>query len=246
MSRRLTASLFVALLTALVAATAAAQTPPPDEHVAARAFADITMQATRELEATAEAVDFEWPRCKAERRLARGPVRAQSRFAVFAEMQGLAQYARALEPLLTRTVAALDGVPTADHVLRDGRRAWRRVQGVYGRLAALPHVRVCPVMRNFVRDDFTPTREMRRAARLYGVFGQWDTTRIEDAWDAAEARLVELGVPVEDADTFDGEVQTDDKPVGDAGSRDSPAGTARVAAQVPAPSSPLTPLRAAR
>jgi hypothetical protein len=246
MSRRLAPALLCALLLLAVPTAASAQAPPPDERVAARAFADITLQAAKEIQSIGESYGIgDPPSCKAERRLARGTERQQLRFLEFWIAQEIAALTRALEPTLARTVTALDAVPTADKILIDGREAWHSVHDMYSRIAKLERVRVCSVMRDYVRGDYKRTRAMRRAARIFRVANDWDTRKIDRAMRKAEKRLVKLGVPAAEADGFDGEITPSGKPDGsveDEGTR----GSARAAAQAPAPSSPLTSLRAAR
>jgi hypothetical protein len=205
MARRLAPAVLSAMLLAVAPELARAQSAP-DERAAAQAFADITLPAARELEATNRAFVFDAPRCNSTRRIARATVRQQMRVAMFLEIHGIASRTRVVEPILARTVAALDRVRTADPILRGGRASWHSVQRTYARIGSLLRVRICPVLRDYVRGDFKPTREMRRAARMRRFAFGWDTTRIDRAQARAIERMVQLGVPREQAEGFDGEI----------------------------------------
>jgi hypothetical protein len=220
MSRRAPLLLLFAVLLALVPATASAQAPPPDEHAAAQGFADITLPAAQELAAIGATYGIdESPRCKAQRRLSRGTDRQQTRFAEFFLAQEIAALTRATTPTIERTATALDGVATADKALENGREAWHRVARMYARIGELPRVRVCSVMREYVRADYKPTREMRRAAKTYRVAMRWDTAWIDRAMAKAIKRMIALGVTPENADGFDGELEPASKPEDDGGKR---------------------------
>jgi hypothetical protein len=230
MSRRLTAAL---LSTVFLALPAEASAQAPDESAAAQAFADITLPAAHEIASVQETIVFgDIPTCKARRRLARGTERQRERMMGFVAMQEIAAITRRMEPILARTLTALNAVPTADQVLIDGRGAWRSVRRMYSRFAAFPHMRICSVMRDYVRRDYKPTRAMRRALKLNRVGERWDTTAIDRAMAKATKRMIALGVSPEQADGFDGEITRDE--------------SAARAAQAPAPSSPLASLIAAR
>jgi hypothetical protein len=234
MSRRLTGALLCALALFLVPAAASAQAP--DDHAAARAFADITMRAVADMEAvTAGSPEMGAPRCPASRRFEKRASEEQKEamYELYAT-HFIGRLTRAMTPVLARTVSDLYAVPTADPVLQKGRGAWRRVHEMYAGFAAFPHVHICAEMRRYVRSDFHRTRLMRAAHRFFRRADRWDTSGIDRAMNRAEKRLVELGVPADDADAFDGEIEH-------SGGR----GEAR-AAQAPAPRSPLTALRAAR
>jgi hypothetical protein len=213
MSRCVAPALISALLLALVPAAAVAQAPAPDEHSAAQAFADITLPAAHELASLGKTYAIgEPPSCKADRRLARATERQQARFAEFFLAQEIAALTRATTPTIERTATALDAVATADPALKNGRRAWHRVARIYGRIAALQRVRVCSVLRDYVRGDYKPTPAMRRAAKTYRIAMRWDTTWIERAVAKAIKRMIALGVTPENADGFDGELEPAEKP----------------------------------
>jgi hypothetical protein len=219
MSRCFAPALLAVLLLALVPATAAAQAPPPDERAAAQAFADITLTAAHEIASIGETYAIsEPPSCKADRRLARGTERQRERFTEFFIAQEIGALTRAMTPTIERTAAALDGIATADPRLENGRLAWHRVARMYARIAKLPRARVCSVMRDYVRADYKPTPEMRRAAKTYRIAMRWDTTWIDRAQAKAIKRMVALGVAPEHADGFDGELEPAEKP-GDGGKR---------------------------
>jgi hypothetical protein len=264
MSRCLAPALFSALLLALVPAVAAAQAQAPDERAAAQSFAAITLPAAREIASIGMAYAIsEPPSCKADRRLAKGTERQQTRFAEFFLAQEIAALTRAMTPTIERTAAALDAVATADPALKNGRRAWHRVARTYAKIAKLQRVRVCSVLRDYVRGDYKPTPEMRRAAKTYRLAMRWDTTWIDRAQAKAIKRMIALGVTPENADGFDGELEPAAKPDDGGGEgegqRDGNGNgkakgnngkakgkQAARAAQAPAPSSPLTSLIAAR
>ena len=206
------------MLLALFPATASAQAPPVDEHAAAQALADITLPAAHELAAIGETYAIsEPPTCKADRRLARGTDRQQTRFGEFFLAQEIAALTRAATPTIERTATALDAVATADAALKNGRRAWHRVARMYARIGELQRARVCSVMRDYVRGDYKPTPEMRRAAKTYRIAMRWDTTWIDRAMAKATKRMIALGVTPENADGFDGELEPAEKPVDDGG-----------------------------
>jgi len=164
----------------------------------------------------------------------------------FVAAHEIAKLTRILGPALTRTVTALDGVQTADPVLQDGRSAWHSVRRMYVRIATLSHTRPCPVMRDYVRSDYTPSRAMQRASRVFRLAMRWDTTEIDLAMAKAIARMVALGVPAEQADGFDGEIEPAVKPEYPGKGKGKRDGKAARAAQAPAPSNPLASLIAAR
>jgi hypothetical protein len=216
MSRSVAPAVLAALLLALAPATATAQ----DEPAAAQAFADITLPAAHELASLGETHAIgEPPSCKADRRLARATGRRRTRFAHFVLAQEIAALTRATTPAIERTATALDAVATADKALKKGREAWHRVARMYARIGALQPVRVCSVMRDYVRGDYKPTRAMRRAARTYRVAMRWDTTWIDRAMAKATERMIALGVTPENADGFDGELEPASKPEDDGGKR---------------------------
>jgi hypothetical protein len=209
MSRCIAAALLSAMLLAVVPAAAAAQAPSPGERAAAHAFAAITLPAARAIEATDRTFAFDAPRrCKAERRLGQANARQRSRFGDFLEIHGIASYTRAIAPTLAATVAALDGVQTADPILQDGRASWHSVQRTYARIGTLSRVRICPVLRDYVRAGYKPTPAMRRAARMHRFAMRWDTTEIERAQAQAIVRMIALGVAPAQADGFDGELES--------------------------------------
>jgi hypothetical protein len=209
MSRCITPALLFALLLALVPASAAAQSASPGERAAAHAFAAITLPAAQAIEATDRTFEFDAPqRCKAERRLGRATARQRSRWGDFLEIHGIASYTRAIAPTLATTVAALDAVQTTDPILQDGRASWHSVQGTYARIGTLTRVRICSVLRDYVRRSYKPTAAMRRAARMHRFAMRWDTTAIERAQAQAIVRMIALGVAPAQADGFDGELES--------------------------------------
>jgi hypothetical protein len=236
MPHRFIPALLCALALAAVPATASAQTPP-DERANARAFADVGIQLMSDIDAAGAALDdaFTIPSCKSDRRINRATEGQQERAFELIAGQLLGQFGRATAPAFDRANAALAAVPTADPALIDGRTAWRQVATVYGTFAKLRHVRLCIELRNYVRHDFKPTRAMRRTAKALRKLSRMDLEGMDDKLAAASDRLVELGIPKDEAAPFNG-LGGDESDGADYQAR---------AAQVPAPSSPLKLLRAA-
>jgi hypothetical protein len=205
MSRRLAPAL---LVLAILPATAAAQAP--DERANARALADIAARTNAEIDA--ELSGFELPfneggtpqQCKSSRRLDRATDRQQERAETLVDGQIIGVFGRAITPFFARAVADMQAVPTADPALRSGRTGWRRVHRLYTAVARLPHVRICIELRDYVRNDFTPTPAMRRAARVQRRFESLSLDDIQRRLDRAVKRMIELGVPADVAAEFAG------------------------------------------
>lgn len=233
MSHRLIPALLCALMLAAAPATAAAQAPP-DERANARALADIGIRLTADVEAAASGVGAaleEMPTCKSERRLSRATERQQARAIVLIAGQVLGILGRAVSPALDRATAEMQAVPTADPALQGGRTAWLRIGRIYGTFAKLRHVRLCTELRDYVRGGFKPTPAIRRATKTFRRAARVDTENLDRLLASAVQRLVELGVPADEAAKFGG----------DSGEGDGEAWTS----YAPAPSSPLKLLRAA-
>jgi hypothetical protein len=236
MSHRFIPALLCTLALAAVPATASAQAPT-DERANARAFADVGIQLMSDIDAAGTALDdsYTLPNCKSDRRIDRATEGQQARAFELILGQLLGQFGRATAPAFDRANAALAAVPTADPALVDGRTAWRQVANVYATFGKLRHVRLCIELRNYVRHDFKPTRAMRRTAKAMRKISRMDLDGLEGKLAAATDRLVELGVPKDEAAPFNG-LGGDESDGADYQAR---------AAQVPAPSSPLKLLRAA-
>jgi hypothetical protein len=232
MSHRLTPALLCTLVLAAAPATASAQAQP-DERANARAFADAGIQLEADVEAVAAGLDgsFVVPRCKSDRRLSRATGRQQEPALVLVAGQVLGQFGRAVTPALDRANAGLAAIPTADPALIDGRAAWARIGRAYGTLAKLRHARICIELRNYVRHDFKPTRAMRRAAKAIRKLARLDIEDIDAKLGAAVDRLVELGIPADEAAAF--------------GAQDTDEDDGAAYEALPVPSSPLKLLRAA-
>jgi hypothetical protein len=210
MSRRLAPAVLSALALLVAPATALAQAPP-DERANARALADIGVRLTAEVEGTLNAWSPEAPACKSDKRLSRATGRQQERVFELYGAQFLGQLGRAIVPAIDRANAAMQAVPTADAALVGGRTAWSRLGRVYHIFASLPHVRLCIEQRNYVRHGFKRTPAMKRALRIMRKATRLDLERLDLMLSAAVERLVELGVPKEDAAAFGG--QDPDTPV---------------------------------
>jgi hypothetical protein len=229
MSHRFTPALLCTLILAAVPATAAAQTPP-DERANARAFADVGLRLQADAGSVSENAFIDVPACRSDKRLNRATDRRQERAYDFVAAQILGKLGRAFVPIVDRANADLAAIPTADPALIGGRDAWIQIGQVYGTFAKVPHVRICIELRNYVRHGFKPTRAMRRATKAFRRVGRMDLERIDAKLVDASERLVELGIPKDEAAAFGGE-----------SSDDSGGGYEAL----PAPSSPLKLLRAA-
>ena len=234
MAHRFTPALLCILILAAVPATAAAQAPP-DERANARAFADVGIRLTDEVNAALAGLDGAvFDDCKSVRRLARGTDRQQTKAFTLITAHLMGIMGRAVTPALDRATADLNAIETADPALQGGRTAWVSISRLYSVAATFPHVRICRELRKYVRHGFRSTRAMRRANKMFRRINRFDVDALDAKLTAAADRLVELGVSEADAAKFAGE--SDDNQAEYSGAR---------AAQAPAPSSPLKLLRAA-
>jgi hypothetical protein len=189
----------------LLAAPVGAQTPPPDDRAAARAFADAALRFQAAIEPILE-TRFEPER---ERRCS---YRARRRIAEHRwdevillhsfedEHRSLAQ---AVTPALTQLSIDLHAVATADPALRAGRTGVRRVRRMYADVAAVPRYDVCAEIERWVDGDFRPTPVLRRVQQTTSALDR----AIEDGDIERRAcrmvlRLRELGIPEREAGVF--------------------------------------------
>jgi hypothetical protein len=201
--RRLTTLLIAAVL--LGAADAAAQAPP-DERVAARAFADAALgfhAALAPLEPRYQEISREpLPRC-VRRLVRRLPERRAVRIGMLLLANHYGELGRLFAPPLTQLSRDLHGVQTADTALRAGRTAWRRMRRVFAELAAIRSVDICAEARRYVDGGFAPTPAIRRSRRLMALLERDPLDDFNRRVERAERRLVELGVPREEAEVFE-------------------------------------------
>ena len=190
----------VALVLALLApATAAAQTPPPDERAAAQAFAD----AAKRLVGVAEALDEDpgWVvDCRALRR--EPPDRHDRAAEAFLDGLVIRDLIGQLKPHVFRLRSELANARTADPALISGRAAVRRL----GRaIEAFPpgEEDPCAAYEAFVRAGY-PRRAAREARALERRLTHLATRGMARRIEAAADRMVELGVSREAADEFAG------------------------------------------
>jgi hypothetical protein len=199
---------------AVAAVLAAPAQPPPDERVAARAFADAGLRFHAAIEALEPQFDRlptepPDPRC-AERARRRIPERHWDEVNLLGDVEYLYGTATQLiaAPLMQYSLA-LHSVETADPALRSGRTAIRRIRRAYATIQALPPVDVCAEIRRWVDGGFKPTPAIRRERRALRALNAISTPRFSRRLERTEARLRELGIPAQEADAFDGETESD-------------------------------------
>jgi hypothetical protein len=190
----------VLLLALLAPATASAQTPPPDERAAARAFADAAGRFTDAIEAPTKAL-FGWlehplrraPGCP---RIAKKHREGAFVFTLYARTL---EFARDVKPALRTFRSELANVPTADPALVSGRAAWRST----GRsVEAAPEPGdLCAELRAWRRADY-PSSTVRKVTRRFVHLGDTEGVSVSRKQDAAVDRMVELGVPRAEAELF--------------------------------------------
>jgi hypothetical protein len=195
----------------LVAAPAVAAQPPPDERVAARAFADAGLRWQAAIEAIRPQVD-ELPeeperRC-AERARRRIPERHWDEVNLIGEVEYLyGALAELVEAPLMQFSLELHSVQTNDATLRTGRTVIRRARRVYAMIQALPPVDVCAEIRRWVDGGFKPTPAIRRERQALRALDQLSARRFLRRLQRTEARLRALGIPAHEADAFDGDIE---------------------------------------
>lgn len=190
---------------AAMPASAVADKPAKGAEHDARAFADAALRVAPAIEqASAQLAAIGDPvTC---------PVRVPD--ARRAEIDGLAgklatakiiaSFTRDVGPAVTRVTRTLDAVETRDRALRRGRDAWHDVRADYAGFAEHPDRSVCRQVRAYVANGYSHTHGTRRGVRAYREMMGWNTTSIDRRVKAAVARLVELGVPADEAAAFAG------------------------------------------
>ncbi len=116
----------------------------------------------------------------------------------------IASFTRDVGPAVKRMTRALDAVETRDRALRRGRDAWHDVRSDYAGFAEHPDRSVCRQVRAYVDNGYRHTCGTRRGVRAYREMTEWNTTSIDRRVKAAVERLVELGVPADEAAAFAG------------------------------------------
>jgi hypothetical protein len=206
MQRRLVLSLLSGLIGAAVPAVASAQSPV-DDTTAARLFTDTALRAAPEVATASQQLEA----------LGRPPACdvtvARKRRAQATELRNslhiahtIAGFTRTVAPVLVRASNELHGVNTSDAALKSGRTGWRRLRRTYAGFAELPAADVCVQVRGFVRNGHRHTPSTRRTMRAFHAMMAWDTRDVDRRMSTAVARLIELGIPVSEADAFDGEL----------------------------------------
>jgi hypothetical protein len=204
---RWAAAIGVVLLLAVPAA--AAGQAPPDERAAARAFADAALRfqgSVAPLEPRYQQLSRgSLPRC-VPRLLRRVPERRVRRILLLPFTNFYGELGRLFEPALTRFSMELHAVQTPDPALRSGRTAWRRMRRVFATLAAIPPVDVCAEARTLIAGGFAPTPAIRRGLRLRALMERDPLDDFDRRVERAERRLIELGIPREQAQVFEDDV----------------------------------------
>lgn len=187
------------LLALLAPATASAQTPPPDERAAAQAYADAAGRLTDAIEAPTERLFgfFEHPLQKAPGcpRIAK----RQRRGAVLISLyHRTLEFARDVSAATRAMRSELANVATADPALISGRAAWRAEGRSLERLPAPGDL--CAELASWRRAGY-PEATVRKTLRAFEsldepVEGSGRKLR------AAVERMVQLGVPREQAELF--------------------------------------------
>ena len=188
------------LLALLAPATASAQAPPPDERAAAQAMADAAGRFTDAIEAPAKALfdAFAHPfrRAPGCPRIARKHRKGALTLTIQARTL---EFARDVKPALRAFRSELANVATADPALISGRAAWRST----GRSveAAPDPGDLCAELAAWRRAGY-PRSVVRKAERDFARLGETEGASVSRKQDAAVARMVELGVPREEAGLF--------------------------------------------
>jgi len=188
------------VLLLLGAAPAAAQPPPPDERAAARAYADAAGRLADALEAPIE--DYFRFVTRAFRRVPGCPRMAKGRRTgtfVIAVRAKSREFARDVGPGIRAFRGELANVPTADRVLISGRAAWRLVGR---RLDAAPAPGdMCAELAGWRRAGY-PRATVHKAMRDLEGSNPFEGATISRKQEAAVDRIVELGVPRDEAELF--------------------------------------------
>lgn len=190
--------LLLALL--LAPATASAQTPPPDERAAAQAFADAAGRFTDAIEAPSTALFgfFDHPLRRAPGCPRIAKKRREGAF-ILALYTRTLEFARDIKPALRTFRSDLANVPTADPALISGRAAWRST----GRsVEAAPEPGdLCAELAAWRRAGY-PESTLRAVVRKFEHLGESEGASVSRKQEAAVDRMIELGVPREQAGLF--------------------------------------------
>lgn len=177
----------------------------PDERAAARAFADAALAAVPAIEAAGAQLAAIGDPVRCDVPVPDSRQREVDRLAgTLATAKLIAGFTRAVAPAMRRATQALDATDTRDDVLRRGRAAWRDVRADYASFAAHPARNVCRQVAAYVNNGYRHTYGTRRGVRAYRAMTGWDTRHIDRRLKAAVKRLVELGVPADEAAAFAG------------------------------------------
>jgi hypothetical protein len=180
------------------APAASAQAPPPDERVAAQAMADATVRFSKAVEdADDEAEEALGPRCAKIRREV--PRERRRDYVYILTRHSYRAVAAVVREDLGRLRTDLANAQTRDPALLSGRAAWRQLSRA---LMALPPAgNLCTELRAWVRDG-APRSEGREAlaeaVRVLSVSGREFDRKV----NAASRRMIELGVPQSEAESF--------------------------------------------
>jgi hypothetical protein len=195
-------AVLAALLALALSPAASAQgPPPPDERAAAQAFADAAgrfAQAVKDLED--EGDDVFRPGYRACRPLARRvPKNRRADADALLTRHQFREVAALLETPLKQLRTDLANAQTRDPALLSGRAAWRQL----GRLfAALPPATdACAELRAWLRAG-APHSEGREAIDELRPVVAASGREYDRKLRAATRRMIELGVPKEQAETF--------------------------------------------
>ena len=189
----------ILLLALLAPATASAQTPPPDERAAARAFADAAARFTDAIEAPTERLFdlFEHPLrrapgCPAIAKKHRGGA------LIITLYDSNLVFARDVTPVARAFRSELANVATADPALISGRAAWR----ARGRsIEATPEPEdLCAKLAAWRRAGY-PKSTVRKTMRDLESLATRGPS-VERKLEAAAKRLIALGVPRDEARLF--------------------------------------------
>lgn len=187
------------LLALLAPATASAQTPPPGERAAARAYADAAGRFTDAIEAPTERffafIDHPLRRAPGCPRIAKR--RRQDALIISVINQSL-EFARDVKPATRALRSELADVATADPVLISGRAAWR-ANGRGIERAPAP-ADLCAKLAAWRRAGY-PRATVRQTIRDFESLGEPGDS-VGRKLEAAADRMVELGVPREEARLF--------------------------------------------
>jgi hypothetical protein len=189
----------------LVAVPSAATADRRAERAAARAYADAALRAAPAIEtASAQlAAIGDATSCDVAVPAARR-AELDSLAGKLATARIIAGFTRTVAPAMRRATRELKATKTHDRALRRGRAAWHDVRRDYAGFAKHPARSVCRQVRAYVDNDFEHTHGTRRGVRAYRRMVGWDTTDIDRRLEAAVDRLVELGIPADEAAKFAG------------------------------------------